>query len=89
MEIQTFAWAAPIPRHLYLDKEALYPIIMGEFESRLRVEGGVRVPGPIRMRFLGFGYIDDDSMQEVLVKTELSPLWTYAVCHVSCPAVKE
>jgi hypothetical protein len=87
MQIQTFAWAAPIPRHLYLDKPALYDIIMGEFEGRLSDEGGIRVPGPIRLRFLQFGYIDDDSMKEVLIKTELSPLWTYVVVHVSCPAV--
>lgn len=88
MDTDIFGWAAPIPRQLYLDKPALYSIVMGELEGRLRDAGGIRLPGPIRVRILQFGYIDDDSMLEVLVKTELSPLWTYAVVHVSCPAVK-
>lgn len=88
MSVDTFAWAPLIPRHLYLDKPALYDIIIGEFEYRLQDAGGIRIPGPIRMRFLQFGYIDDDSMQEIIVGTELNPLWTFAVVHVSCPAVK-
>lgn len=86
--IDTFAWAAPIPRHLYLDKPALYDIVMGEFEGRLQDASGIRIPGPIRLRILQFGYIDDDSMQQVIVKTELSPLWTFVFIHVSCPAMK-
>lgn len=84
----TFAWAAPIPRQLYLDKPALYDIAIGEFEGRLQDAGGIRMPGPIRFRILQFCYIDDDSMQEVIVGTELSPLWTFVFVHVSCPAMK-
>ena len=86
--IDTFTWATLIPRHLYLDKLAFYDIAIGEFEGQLQIAGGIRVSGPIRLRILKFGYIDDDSMQEVIVGTELSPLWTFVFIRISCPAMK-
>jgi hypothetical protein len=48
---------------------------------------GTRVTGPLHVKVMGFGYIDDMSMQEVFVGTELSPLWTYAVVRAVGPAM--
>ena len=87
MKIETFAWAGPIPRGLYLDKPAMHDIVFSEYEGRLSESGGTRVPGPLRLKVVAFSYIDDNTMKEVRVRTELSPLWTYAVVHISGPAI--
>jgi len=88
MQLDTFSWVSPIPRSLYLDKPALYNIVLNGWEVRLQAAHGYRIQGPIHLQAFGFGYIDDNSMEEVLVKTELSPLWTYAIVRVSGPAMR-
>jgi hypothetical protein len=88
MELDIFAWGSSIPRTLYLDKEALYSIVQDAWDMSLGEVNGVRIPGPLHVKITGFGYIDDDSMKEVLVRTELSPTWTYAIVRVTGPAMR-
>ena len=87
MHPDTFAWASSIPRGLYMDKQALYEIVQRAWEMGLEEADGTRIPGPLHLKITGFGYIDDDSMKEVLVRTELSPLWTFAIVRVAGPAM--
>jgi len=87
MQTDTFAWAPPIPRAVYEDKDWLYRVVTDEWAFRLQQAGGRRIPGPIQVKVMHFGYIDDDTMEEV--KTlKVNPNWTYAVVRVSGPAVR-
>jgi hypothetical protein len=88
MQIDEFAWMQPIPRTLYNDKPAMYDLMMKGWEVRLSVAHGRRVSGPLRFQVSGFGYIDDMSLKEVLVKSELSIMWTYAIVRISGPAIR-
>jgi hypothetical protein len=88
MQIDTFAWASPIPRSLYMDRQFMYEAVIKEYGARLQEAGGFRIPGPVRVQVLQFGYIDDNSMEEVVVGSELSPHWTFAVVRVMGPATR-
>ncbi len=87
MEIDTFAWGADIPRDMYEDKDWLYEAVLGEWHARLQYARGIRIPGPIQIKTVHFGYIDDNTMEEVM-SLEINPNWTYAVVRVTGPAMK-
>jgi len=87
MQADTFAWSPPIPRDVFNDKDWLYQVLTDEWVFRLHQAGGKRMPGPVQVKVMHFGYIDDDSMEEVIT-LEINPNWTYAVVRVSGPAVR-
>jgi hypothetical protein len=87
MEIDTFAWAPPIPRAVFEDKDWLYPAVMDEWAFRLQQAGGKRIPGPLHVKVMHFGYIDDNTMEEVMT-LKIKQNWTYAVVRVTGPAMK-
>jgi len=86
MQADIFAWAPPIPRDVFEDKDWLYQVVMDEWVFRLQQARGRRISGPIQVKVMHFGYIDDDTMEEV-VTLEINPNWTYAVVRVSGPAM--
>lgn len=86
MQIDTFAWAPPIPREMYGDKDWLYTTVIDEWIVRLQAAGGKRIPGPVQVKTMHFGYIDDNTMEEVM-SLKINPNWTYAVVRVTGPAM--
>lgn len=87
MQIDTFAWASEIPREMYSDKDWLYSVVTEEWHVRLQHAGGNRIPGPIQIKTMHFGYIDDNILREVMT-LERNPNWTYAVVRVTGPAIR-
>jgi hypothetical protein len=71
---------------MFDDKDWLYSAVIDEWAFRLRQAGGKRIPGPVQVKVMHFGYIDDDTMEEVMA-LEINPNWTYAVVRVSGPAM--
>ena len=67
MQDDRFAWAPNIPREMFEDKEFLYSVLPAEWEQLLREAGGIRLPGPVHMQVMEYGYIDDDSLEPVIM----------------------
>ena len=66
MKIDTFVCAPHVPRDIFDDKELLYGVLLAEWEHRLRESGGIRLPGPLCMKIMQYGLIDDDSLEPVI-----------------------
>lgn len=87
--IDIFTAVLPVPRELFeTDKQTMYDVLTREYWIMMYNSNRVRIPGPIMMETRYFGYIDDDSMEEVIVGLSYSSLWTYVVIRVSGPAEK-
>ena len=86
MNVDVFAWAPSMPLGMWDDKEWAYQVLQDEWIERLRAAGGRRLPGPINVRVMHFGYIDDDSLEEVIMCND-GPGITYVVVRVTGPAM--
>ena len=79
-----FAVAAKIPRNYCEDPDYFPECVHVIYEWELEKAGGVRLSGPLRLRFLEFGYWDIDGNGEWVPE---SNSWLVAIVLLTGPAV--
>jgi hypothetical protein len=80
-----FIVMTPIPRDVYEDEGWRYDMMYDIWEIKLQENRGHRLYGPIHIKTIGFGYIDDDSF-DMIMSSWYGP-WTFALVRAYGPAL--
>lgn len=86
MDIDTFVWMCPVPRGMWEDKVWAYSTVQMVWREQLHKARGHRLPGPLQVKVMHWGYIDGNSMEEVILQGK-TPLATFVLVRVVGPAL--